>query len=92
MTGWTERKRKKAAEPVRHKGVLDGFEVGRKEAEEMIMSARVLAGWISADDLVQPEAAEPEGDVEAEAEADTDTEAETEVAADAGAADEPAKS
>ena len=88
LTGWTERKKEKDAEAVRHKGVLDGFEIGRKEAEEMIMSARVLAGWISADDLVQPEAAEPEGDAEAEAE----TEAETEVAADAGAADEPAKS
>ena len=51
----------KDAEPVRHKGVLDGFEVGRKEAEEMIMSARVLAGWIKPEDLVQPEA---EGEAE----------------------------
>ena len=33
---------------MRHKGVLDGFEIGRKEAEDMIMSARVLAGWITA--------------------------------------------
>ena len=40
--------------PVRHKGVLDGFDIGRKEAEEMIMSARVLAGWIKAEDLEQP--------------------------------------
>jgi N utilization substance protein A len=35
--------------------VLDGFEVGRKEAEEMIMSARVLAGWITPEDLQPPE-------------------------------------
>jgi transcription termination/antitermination protein NusA len=34
--------------------VLDGFDIGRKEAEEMIMSARVLAGWIKAEDLEQP--------------------------------------
>ncbi len=69
LTGWTERKRgKDAGEPVRHKGVLDGFEVGRKEAEEMIMSARVLAGWIKPEDLEQPAA-------EGEAEADADGEA-----------------
>jgi len=65
LVGWVERKKEKDAEPVRHKGILDGFEVGRKEAEDMIMSARVLAGWIKAEDLVpqpaedeQPEAAE----------------------------------
>lgn len=69
LVGWTERKKEKDAEPVKHKGVLDGFEVGRKEAEEMIMSARVLAGWIKAEDLAEPEA---------EGEAD-------EAAADAGA-------
>jgi N utilization substance protein A len=56
LVGWTERKKDKDTEPVRHKGVLDGFEIGRKEAEEMIMSARVLAGWIKPEDLVQPEA------------------------------------
>src|SRR6476659_2626098 len=61
LTGWTERKREKDSEAVRHKGVLDGFEVGRKEAEEIIMSARVLAGWIKPEDLVQPEA---EGEAE----------------------------
>jgi N utilization substance protein A len=45
---------------VRHKGVLDGFEVSRKEAEDMIMSARVLAGWISAEDLAPPPSEESE--------------------------------
>ena len=54
LTGWTERKKEKDAEPVRHKGVLEAFEVGRKEAEDMIMSARMLAGWIKAEDLLQP--------------------------------------
>jgi N utilization substance protein A len=55
LTGWTERKREKDAEPIKHKGILDGFDVGRKEAEEMIMSARVLAGWIKPEDLAEPE-------------------------------------
>ena len=64
LAGWTERKKDKsaagpAAEAVKHKGVLEGTELGRKEAEDMIMSARVLAGWIKAEDLVQPEP-EPE--------------------------------
>lgn len=56
LLGWVERKKEKDAEPVRHKGVLDGFEVGRKEAEDMIMSSRVIAGWIKAEDLVPAEA------------------------------------
>jgi N utilization substance protein A len=62
LTGWTERKKDKDSEPVRHKGVLDGFEVGRKEAEDMIMSARVLAGWIKPEDLVPPEPPEAAAD------------------------------
>jgi len=69
LLGWVERKKEKDAEPVRHKGVLDGFEVGRKETEDMIMSARVIAGWIKAEDLVpaepELEAAEPEAAVAA---------------------------
>ncbi len=69
LLGWVERKKEKDAEPVRHKGVLEGFEVGRKEAEDMIMSARVIAGWIKAEDLVpaevELEAAAPEAAVAA---------------------------
>ena len=51
LIGWTERKKEKDAEPVRHKGVLEGFEVGRKEAEDMIMAARIAAGWVTPEDL-----------------------------------------
>ena len=51
LVGWTERKKEKDAEPVRHKGVLEGFEVGRKEAEDMIMAARIAAGWVTEEDL-----------------------------------------
>ena len=72
LIGWTERKKEKDAESVRHKGYLDGFEIGRKEAEDLILNARVHAGWIKAEDLVQPE---PEGDGETDDEA-----AETEAA------------
>ena len=61
LIGWTERKKEKESESIRHKGVLDGFDVGRKEAEEMILSARVLAGWITADE-VAPDAAEETND------------------------------
>ncbi len=60
LTGWTERKKEKDAETIRHKGFLDGFEIDRKGAEDLIMAARVLAGWIKAEDLVAPEAAEDE--------------------------------
>jgi N utilization substance protein A len=55
LIGWTERSKDKDVEPVRHKGVLDGFEIDRKDAEGLIMSARVLAGWITAEDLAPPE-------------------------------------
>jgi N utilization substance protein A len=51
LVGWTERKKEKDAEAVRHKGALDGLEVGRKEAEDMIMAARIAAGWVSEEDL-----------------------------------------
>ena len=55
LVGWTERSKEKDVEPVRHKGVLDGFDVSRKDAEDLIMSARVLAGWITAEELAAPE-------------------------------------
>jgi N utilization substance protein A len=54
LVGWTERKKEKDSEPIRHKGVLDGFDLGRKEAEEMIISARLLLGWIKPEDLAPP--------------------------------------
>ncbi|MDX2308573.1 MAG: transcription termination factor NusA [Hyphomicrobium sp.] len=62
LLGWTERKKEKDAEPVRHKGVLEGFDIGRKEAEDMILSARILAGWITEADIA------PAGGGEEEAE------------------------
>ncbi len=70
LTGWVERKREKDAEPVRHKGVLDGFEVDRRQAEALIMHARVLAGWISPEDLAAMEAEAIAQELAALAEAD----------------------
>ena len=64
LVGWVEKKKEKDAEPVKHKGVLEAFGTGRKEAEDMIMSARVLAGWIKPEDLIRPQS---EGTEEGEA-------------------------
>jgi len=51
LSGWTERKKDKDAEPVRHKGVLEGFELSRKDVEDMIMAARIAAGWVTQEAL-----------------------------------------
>ena len=51
LVGWTEPKKDKETPAVRHKGFLAGFEISRQEAEEMILQARVIAGWITAEDL-----------------------------------------
>ncbi len=45
LAGWTERK---DGQNVRQAGFLDGFDLGRDDCEAMIMSARVMAGWIEA--------------------------------------------
>ncbi|RAI43707.1 transcription termination factor NusA [Rhodoplanes roseus] len=64
LAGWTERK---DGETKREAGILDGLELSRDDCEAMIMQARVKAGWISEDDLVQPEAEEAaEGENEGE--------------------------
>jgi N utilization substance protein A len=54
LTGWTE---KKQGETVRHKGAFSDLDVSAEEAEALIMTARVAAGWIEA----EPEVAEAEG-------------------------------
>jgi transcription termination/antitermination protein NusA len=45
LTGWTE---KKGSETTKHKGAFAGHEVSPQDAENMIMQARVLMGWIEA--------------------------------------------
>src|SRR5213592_3880964 len=51
LVGWTERK--EGGEPTKHPGILDPNEVSRDDAENMIMQARVVAGWITEADLVK---------------------------------------
>ena len=61
LVGWTERK--EGSEPTKHPGILDANEISRDDAENMIMQARVLAGWITQADLDKKteEAEAPEG-------------------------------
>jgi len=51
LVGWTERK--EGGEPTKHPGILDPNETSRDEAENMIMQARVITGWITEADLVK---------------------------------------
>jgi len=55
LVGWTERK--EGGEPTKHAGALDGIEISRDDAEQLIMQARVKAGWITEGDLPKPNAA-----------------------------------
>jgi N utilization substance protein A len=77
LAGYTERK--KEGEPVRHKGALEGFDLSRKDMEDMVMAARVAAGWFTQDDLDRMRA-----------EADAAAAAKAEAAAAAAAAQAPA--
>ena len=44
LAGWTERSKDKEA--IRHEGILDSFRLTREQIEELIIAARVKAGWI----------------------------------------------
>jgi N utilization substance protein A len=68
LIGWTDRKKEKDAEAVKHKGILDGFELSRTDVENMIMAARVHAGWIKAEDLEKPTEGESEAETDAASE------------------------
>ena len=67
LIGWTERSKERDAEPVRHKGVLDGSGIGRKEAEDMIMAARIAAGWVTEEELERARAEQAAAAAAAEA-------------------------
>ncbi|HVW92515.1 MAG TPA: transcription termination factor NusA [Devosia sp.] len=58
LVGWTERK---DGEVKRFDGTFKDFPVSREEAEEMIMQARLKAGWVSEEDLAPAEAPAEEG-------------------------------
>ncbi|WP_291843854.1 transcription termination factor NusA [Maricaulis sp.] len=59
LRGWFETKN---GERVREPGILEEFNLSSEDAEMMIMRARVAAGWISEEDLPQPEVVEEEVD------------------------------
>src|SRR3954462_4279815 len=61
LAGWSERK---DGEVTKHPGTLEEFDLSREEIETLIMQARVKAGWIKEEDLVQP-ATEEEAPAEA---------------------------
>ncbi|MBN9026576.1 MAG: transcription termination/antitermination protein NusA, partial [Rhizobiales bacterium] len=63
LVGWAERNE---GETTRHGGVLDGFSLSRSDAENMIMTARVRAGWITEDEAAAEQEANAAGE-EAEA-------------------------
>ena len=61
LVGWSERK---DGTTTRHKGFLEGFDVSREDAEQMILEARVKAGWIEAPEPQEDEAAAEEESAE----------------------------
>jgi len=73
LLGWNERKDK---ETIHHEGILDSFTLGKPEIEDLILAARVKAGWISEADLAPPPEAEAdaeEGEGEGESEVQDET-------------------
>src|SRR5471032_559760 len=65
IRGWYENK---GGERVREPGILDAFTLSPEDAEGLIMRARVAAGWIEPDAVIEEEFAE-EDEALAEAEA-----------------------
>ena len=57
LIGWSERK---DGEVTKFPGFLDSFNLRKFQAEELIMQARVKAGWISEEDLKADESEEEE--------------------------------
>ena len=71
LAGWSERKDK---ETIRHDGMLDGFGLTKNQVEDLILAARVKAGWITEADLApEPAEGESEGEDDAAAEAGAET-------------------
>ena len=58
LAGWSERKDK---EIIRHDGILDGFGLSKDQVEDLILAARVKAGWITEADLAPPPPEDEEG-------------------------------
>ena len=78
LTGWFETVERRR---VRQEGILDGFDINAEEAENMIMAARVEAGWITQEELDQQRAEEAARAAEEAAAAAAEEAGETEAAA-----------
>ncbi|MGQ2907465.1 MAG: transcription termination factor NusA [Aliihoeflea sp.] len=63
LVGWKERK---DGETKMFEGVLSPFGVTRADAEQMVVAARLKAGWITEDDLASEEEATAEGEAQDE--------------------------
>jgi N utilization substance protein A len=50
LVGWTERKN---GETKKFEGLFSKFDISRVEAEQMVVQARLLAGWITEEDLAK---------------------------------------
>ena len=87
LTGWFETVERKR---VRQDGILDGFDIAPNDAEALIMSARVKAGWVTQEELDALAAEKAAADAAAEAEAAA--EAGEDAGAPADALSEPASS
>ncbi|MEL6734291.1 MAG: transcription termination factor NusA [Pseudomonadota bacterium] len=57
LVGWNERK---DGEVKRHPGIFSANEISRAQADEMIMAARLVAGWVTEEDLREPDPVEEE--------------------------------
>lgn len=76
LVGWVERK---DGDTVKYEGLFSNLDVSRAEAEDMVVAARLAAGWITEEDLAAMHAEEEEGE-DGEAEDDGTAEAAGEVA------------
>jgi transcription termination/antitermination protein NusA len=63
LVGWSERK---DGETKKFEGIFSKLDVSRVEAENMVVQARLLAGWITAEELASAEEADPEASEEAD--------------------------
>ncbi|MGI9391951.1 MAG: transcription termination factor NusA [Parvibaculales bacterium] len=82
LLGWVERK---DGEKTIHSGLLEGFELTPEQAQELIMKARIAAGWVEEKDLIAAAEAEAAAEAAAEAEAKAAAEAEAEAKIEAEA-------
>ncbi|MEM6463163.1 MAG: transcription termination factor NusA [Pseudomonadota bacterium] len=76
LVGWSERK---DGETIKYDGLFSKLDVSRADAEQMIVQARLAAGWITEEDLIEAEDAEEGEDGETSEAADGEATASGEV-------------